>query len=266
MPGKVISPSASPSTRRCASAAGSTVDHRLAVALVARLQAGDLPRQPRAHASPRALQPRPAARADARAAARLRARRRLSGAAALAAATWRWPSRACALLTELGVAPQLLDAAGCRAVEPGLNPETAAARRHLPAGRRGRQLPPVRPPAAQGGGARRRPVPLRHPGRADRRRRAAAAWSSRARRAIRATRPCGLARRRSGWSDDRSPRPSEPASRASTRSSSARRSTRGALLRPLGVRLPLLPVLRLLGDGAAAPRRPASAPGARARR
>ena len=28
-------------------------------------------------------------------------------------------------LTELGVAPQLLDAAGCRQVEPGLNPETA---------------------------------------------------------------------------------------------------------------------------------------------
>ena len=58
---------------------------RLAVALVARLQAGDLPRQPGAHASPRPLQPRPAARADGAAAPRLRARQRLPGAAAHAA-------------------------------------------------------------------------------------------------------------------------------------------------------------------------------------
>ena len=85
---------------------------------------------------------------------RLRARRRLPRPAAHAARTSRSPKPGIAALAELGAAPSVLDAAGCRGVEPGLNPDDRAPRRHLLEGRRGRQLPRVRAPAAQGGGAR----------------------------------------------------------------------------------------------------------------
>ncbi len=230
------------------------VDHRLAVALVARLQAGDLPRQPGAHASPRPLQPRPAARADGAAAARLRARRRLSRPAALAArpgagrAGHPCPDRA-----RGGAA-----AARRRRLPPGrAGPQSRdrAPRRRLLEGRRGRQLPRVHPPAAQGGGARRRPVPLRDAGRADHRRGAAGAWSSRARRAIRATRPCRARAPASAAGRRPSPRTRWPAKSsfdavvvcAALGSGAAAPAARRAPAAAAG--------LRLLGDGAAAPRR-----------
>jgi hypothetical protein len=63
-------------------------------------------------------------------------------------------------LTELGVAPQLLDAAGCRQVEPGLNPETALHAGVYSKDDGGRQRRGS-PPAAQGRRTRRVQFPLR---------------------------------------------------------------------------------------------------------
>ena len=56
------------------------------------------------------------------------------------------------MLEELQVNFELLDAAQCHQLEPGLNAVDAAARRHLAAAGRGRQLPPLCAPA-QGPGA-----------------------------------------------------------------------------------------------------------------
>ena len=100
-------------------------DARMALALVARLQAADLSRQPCPHAPARAVQSRAAARVDAAAASRFRTRPGRPRPCFARRAIWPWPSRGCARWPSSASAPQLLDADGCRLVEPGLNPQTA---------------------------------------------------------------------------------------------------------------------------------------------
>ena len=168
----------------------------------------------------------------ARPAPRLRARAAASWSCCARRATWRSPSPASAPWPSSASRPQLLDAAGCRAIEPGPQPRRRAPRRRLFEGRRGRQLPRVHPPAAQGGGARRRALPLRDaqveqivagaradPGRRSQRR------GDRARRGGSGSRAAA-----ERLVDDRAEASETAGERASTPSSSARRSARAPLL------------------------------------
>ena len=217
----------SPRTRRCASPAGSTP---ATLGWVWRwwraCRPHGLPRQSRPHAPPRPLQPRAAAAADEAAAPRLRARARASSSSCAARASWRVAEAGVRALDELGVAPAVLDAAGCRAIEPGLNPATP-----LHAGIYSkddevgncREFTHLLRKEAERAGARFRfnaHVEAIRAGAEPRLARPAGA-ARRARRgaALAATATSGRRRNR---------RPARPPSRASTRSSSAPRSTRAA--------------------------------------
>ena len=122
-------------------------------------------------------------------------------------------------LAELGVAPVVLDAAACRAIEPGLNPEAP-----LHAGIYSkddevgncREFTHLLRKEAERAGAT-----FRFNAHVEQIR----SCASCRRRTTRATRRCARATPRSGRSRNR--RPARRPSRASTRSSSVRRSTRG---------------------------------------
>ncbi len=161
-------------------------------------------------------------------------------------------------LAELGVAPVVLDAAGCRAIEPGLNPATP-----LHAGiyskddevgncREFTHL--LRKEAERAGAVFRfnaHVEQIRAGKRADAARPAGA-------RTMRATRRCARATP-SEWPTTQ-PQAGETTEPSFDASSSARRSIRGRLLKPHRRAPAAHRRARLLGDGAAAPRRPAPPP------
>ena len=158
-----------------------------------------------------------------------------------------------ASLAELETRFETLDPSQCRAVEPGLNLETELHAGSLPARRRGRQLPPVQPPAAQRGAAPGCAVPVstRLWRRSSAARRHSSCMCTRRRRST-AARPSAprahrtMRRTRSRWRCSRSPKASMPVVVCAALGSAA-------LLRPLGLKLPLQAGARLLDHRAAAP-------------
>ena len=114
----------------------------LDVALVARLQAGDLSGQPRAHAAPRVLQPPAPAPGHRRPEAGIRPQRRLHGAAALRKRPRAHTPRPAGAARRGGEVPR--DRPG-RGAQGRTRAESGhrLCRRHPPAGRRSRQLPAV---------------------------------------------------------------------------------------------------------------------------
>ena len=99
---------------------------------------------------------------------RLRASPGLPGAAAHAAGPRPGAARARRARRARHRATPYSTPTSCRKVEPGLGPANRAARRHPPARRRGRQLPPVRAAAAARGREARRSLSLRDHGPAHR--------------------------------------------------------------------------------------------------
>ena len=166
-------------------------------------------------------------------------------------------------LAELGVAPGGPRRRRLPRDRAGPEPGDAAPRRHLLEGRRGRQLPRVHAPAAQGGRARRRALPLQRPRRADSCRQASPAARPAGSRTTRATRRCARATQRvaddatAGRRDHRAElrRVVVCAAVDSRPSAAAARRAPAAHRRP-----------RLLGHRAAAPRRRSTSTSSRARR
>ena len=126
-------------------------------ALAARLQARDLPGQPLADAAPGA---------STAATGCTRSPRPANSSTSAATATWcccapsgrkSWCRPGCDVLRAAGTSFREIDADEARKIEPALSTDTALRRRHPPAGRRGRQLPAVRPAAQVGGRGARRP-------------------------------------------------------------------------------------------------------------
>ena len=145
------------------------------------------------------------------AAARLRAAARATWCCCAARATWRWRSPGWRCCASWACRYEWSTPRAAAPIEPGLNPDTAAARRHPPAARRGRQLPPVRPPAEGRGAA---------PGRA--RFRVRAADVSRAVHARRRAPRPGRRSRRPAADDFDAVRACAPASQANAAAAAAR--------------------------------------------